>query len=386
MSNTSVLIGGLPEKARLPLAKALDMSFGEGVVDIHDDEDINSSLEMDCINASTDTSVLYVILSSTAKEFVSHSYRDIDTLNKLYVYNGNLSDFISWLEDTFDIELPLNNDSSDDSNDDEVDSKQVGDLLYQNSVLLKKLEVEKNKVKQLLDKNAQLQESLKVSENRYLSSIGNNTTKESSLSYSIDKVELIKTRNVIPNLTVCSAATPVSEDFLTHYVQKLVQNNDKLVVLDLMTPTYVDYTFKIKKVVSCVPWLRGELPFNDVIMTSDRFHNKVLSLGFSRVNFEWLVSLDWYKLIKELSANVVVLIGSLSSDYNLQLFTKLSSLSSLTPTIISRGSPLNIRNTNLMLSSIKYAVKVIFEEVNTKGYYENFDWPSTMIVEEVLSD
>ena len=380
MASTPIVIsGGLPAEAHGILSKALVMAYGEGVVSL-EDHDLSVDLEMSCISAETDPAVLFVILSQSAETYIDNGYPAIHDSPKLYVYNGNLSEFVDWLNDSLGIELPKVEIQVSESGD----TSEVGTLKYQNHQLDEQLKVLKEKLESTERVLGSTKDALRASEERFLNHISSSQELETSASPEYPVVSLdASAPGIIPDLQVISAANPASEDSLRHYIPEVLEGNSAALVVDLMAPTYCDYLFRLRDVVSCGGWLKEEQPLNDVIMKSVKYKIDVVSLGFERYSFDWLISLDWFHLLSGLGRPVVILVGALSSDDNLELFTKLSSLSSLTSMIISRGSPISLRNSSFTLKPIQFTTKLVIVGSGGNSLYTKFNFPPAMIFEEV---
>ena len=97
---------------------------------------------------------------------------------------------------------------------------------------------------------------------------------------------------------------------------KGMNKNQRFLILDIVSETFVDYVFEIKKVVNCQEWLRKGGGLQPYLTQTCLDNVQVLSPGLGYVNDSYFLTIDWSKRLQELDNcgyNVVIFCGDISN-------------------------------------------------------------------------
>jgi hypothetical protein len=383
MNALTIISGNLPEKALEVLKEAASKAYGADTVGI-ESLDISPKLTMKCINAANDSTILLVVLSKIDSEYVKASYPGISDIDKVYEFDGSVNNLILYLRKLWGIELNL---VSEEKTSDSSEETNYGGLLYANKKLQDKVDTLQGIISKQTSELKVAKESLEIADKRYLHSLNTSTPSTPDIvatNQQLPDMKITNQKGIIPYLTIVASANADSERSMLHYVTRNMLDNKETVVLDLTSPTSSDYYFRLQDVVSCTDWLTGGKDWESVSMESGRGnHNKILSLGFTRVSRDWLLSLDWYSLLSSINKEIIVILGSISDDSVLRLFTLFASLTSIPPMVIVRGTVLNVRNASITMVPITYTVNLGIYESETNLPLDKVTFPPVVLVKKL---
>lgn len=132
------------------------------------------------------------------------------------------------------------------------------------------------------------------------------------------------------------------------------ESKKRILIVDLVTDSYIDLDFGIQKIVTPIDWLSGAKNFKDYI-TNTRLNNvKVISTALAYLNDMYLLQVDWKARLKELDgfADVVILnIGCMDNLVTRILFN--SFINIMSTHIIVKATPVNLRASILNLAGVQ---------------------------------
>lgn len=94
------------------------------------------------------------------------------------------------------------------------------------------------------------------------------------------------------------------------------ENNERVLIVDVVSETYVDYVFEIKSVVNGLEWFRKGGGVQPYLSKTCLKNVSVLSPGVGYVNDSYFLTIDWERRLSELENsgyNVVVFCGDISN-------------------------------------------------------------------------
>lgn len=144
------------------------------------------------------------------------------------------------------------------------------------------------------------------------------------------------------------------------YLYKVLKNtcvlnpDKRMVIFDLVTDSYIDSEFKIKRVFTPINWLMGTESVGNFVADTCFGNVKVVSTALAYMNPLYLLSVDWSKRLTELEGLADILIfnvGSLENVVARILFQAFSQV--MGSHIVLRATPINLRTALLSLAGIK---------------------------------
>ena len=97
---------------------------------------------------------------------------------------------------------------------------------------------------------------------------------------------------------------------------KGMQSNDRILIVDAVSETSIDYVFEIKKVKTGIDWFRRGGGVQNYISSTCLDNVKVLSAGLGYINDSYLLTVDWESRLTELENsgyNVILFCGDISN-------------------------------------------------------------------------
>lgn len=141
--------------------------------------------------------------------------------------------------------------------------------------------------------------------------------------------------------------------------------NCRVLVVDLVTDSYIDRELGVSKVLSPIDFLQGLQPVSDCISKSKLNNTMVLSTAFSYLNSLYLLSVDWNYILSSLQslADVIIInVGCLNDMISKILFNTFSAI--MKSHIIVKASPINLRTALLSLTGIPLSSNSLISCVN----------------------
>ena len=151
--------------------------------------------------------------------------------------------------------------------------------------------------------------------------------------------------------------------------------NKSVLILDLVTDSYIDRELGVEKILSPIEFLQGNKPLKDFVSKAKVGNTYVSSTAFSYLNSLYLLNVDWQYVLSNLQglADIVIInVGCLNEIVSKVLFNAFSSV--MQPHIVIKASPINLRTALLTLTGIPSAKKskiscVSFEN-SSKAMYQ----------------
>jgi len=94
------------------------------------------------------------------------------------------------------------------------------------------------------------------------------------------------------------------------------RDDNRYLIVDLVSETSIDYVFKIKRVVPGIEWFRKGGSVQQYISTTELRNTQVLSVGLGYINDSYFLCIDWSKRLRELENSgykVVLFCGDISN-------------------------------------------------------------------------
>lgn len=94
------------------------------------------------------------------------------------------------------------------------------------------------------------------------------------------------------------------------------KDDNRYLIVDLVSETSIDYVFKIKRVVPGIEWFRKGGSVQQYISTTELRNTQVLSVGLGYINDSYFLCIDWSKRLRELENSgykVILFCGDISN-------------------------------------------------------------------------
>lgn len=150
---------------------------------------------------------------------------------------------------------------------------------------------------------------------------------------------------------------------------------NRYLIVDLVSETFVDYVFEIRKVIPGIEWLRCGGSVQRFVSSTSLKNVQVLSMGLGFVNDSYFLAVDWAKRLMELDNSgysVIVFCGDISNLIGRVLFDSFADFGETTVYVqgsatCSRSIITNLRGlSNASKSSISY---YDFNEISAGKFY-----------------
>ena len=141
--------------------------------------------------------------------------------------------------------------------------------------------------------------------------------------------------------------------------------NKQVLILDLVTDSYIDREFGVDKIQSPIEFLQCKRPINDFVSRAKVGNTFVSSTAVNYLNSLFLLTVDWNTVLPSLVGKtdiVIINIGCLNDVVSKVLFNAFASV--MQSHIIIKASPINLRTALLTLSGISSAKKSKISCVN----------------------
>lgn len=145
--------------------------------------------------------------------------------------------------------------------------------------------------------------------------IGSNALPKNSNSISLIKgreLQLSKIRFVFAGSTESRKGT--YKCLLDEF--KVLNSSEKVLIVDAVSETSIDYVFGIRKMISGLDWFRKGGGVQSFLSSTMLKNVMVLSPGLGYLNDTYFLTVDWYNRLQELDNsgyNVVLMLGDISS-------------------------------------------------------------------------
>lgn len=94
------------------------------------------------------------------------------------------------------------------------------------------------------------------------------------------------------------------------------KDDNRYLIVDLVSETSIDYVFKVKKVIPGIEWFRKGGSVQQYISFTELKNTQVLSLGLGYINDSYFLCIDWSKRLRELDNSgykVILFCGDISN-------------------------------------------------------------------------
>lgn len=227
------------------------------------------------------------------------------------------------------------------------------------------VEAEKSKsseeeIQQLRERCANLEVSLiekedelKISSNNIFNRMSTIASPKTmfSLSLSVPKE--------LPNMCVVASGSSESNLITYQTLRRFCSSTNKSVlIIDLVTDSYIDREFGVEKILSPIEFLQGSKSISEFITPTRIKNTRVSSTAFSYLNSLYLLNVDWQERLTELAgiADIVIInVGCLNEVVSKVLFNAFSEV--MNSHILIKASPINLRTALLTLTGMSSAKK-----------------------------
>lgn len=214
------------------------------------------------------------------------------------------------------------------------------------------------------------EDKLKETENSIFSLMGSIASPKTVFNLSLDVPK------ELPNMYVIASGSSESNLVTYQTLKRFCSSIDKSVlILDLVTDSYIDREFGVEKILSPIEFLQGEKPISDFVSRAKVGNTLVSSTAFSYLNSLYLLNVNWQTVLVNLCgvADIVIVnVGCLNEIVSKVLFNAFSSV--MQSHIIIKASPINLRTALLTLTGIPSAktskISCVNFENSSKGMYQ----------------
>lgn len=162
---------------------------------------------------------------------------------------------------------------------------------------------------------------------------------------------------------VVSGGSSESNPFIYKVLKNTCMANKtrKILVLELVTDSYIDSEFKLKSITTPLKWLQGKEPVTNFVSDTCFNNVKVVSPALAYFNPLYLLTVDWNARLEELrklqkSVDLIIInVGVLNNVVTKALFRSFSEV--MRSTIVVRATPINIRTVLLSLAGLPNSSK-----------------------------
>lgn len=240
-----------------------------------------------------------------------------------------------------------------------------------------KNKLSKSEVIQLRERCASLEVSLVEKENELLSTTDSVFSRMGSIASPKTMFNLtLDVPKELSNMFVVASGSSESNLITYQTLRRFCASNNKSVlILDLVTDSYIDREFGAEGIRSPIEFLQGYKPITDFVTSTKVANTHVSSTAFSYLNILYLLNVDWQERLAELTnlTDIVIInVGCLNEVVSKVLFNAFSEV--MDSHIIIKASPINLRTALLTLTGISSAkrskVSCVGFENSSKAMYQ----------------
>ena len=201
---------------------------------------------------------------------------------------------------------------------------------------------------------------LKENESSIFSRMGNIALPKTVFNLSLD------VPSNLPNMYVFASGSSESNLVTYQVLRRLCSSvNKQVLILDLVTDSYIDREFGADKIQSPIEFLQCKRPINDFVSRAKVGNTFVSSTAVNYLNSLFLLTVDWNTILSSLVGKtdiVIINIGCLNDTVSKILFNAFASV--MQSHVVIKASPINLRTALLTLSGISSAKKSKISCVN----------------------
>lgn len=214
------------------------------------------------------------------------------------------------------------------------------------------------------------EEKIKTSEDSIFSKMGTIASPKTVFNLSLNVPK------ELPNMYVFASGSSESNLITYQTLRRFCASTNKSVlILDLVTDSYIDREFGVEKILSPIEFLQGTRSINDFVSKAKVGNTYVSSTAFSYLNSLYLLNVDWQSVLANLAGLtdiVIINVGCLNEIVSKVLFNAFSSV--MQSHIIIKASPINLRTALLTLTGIPSAktskISCVNFENSSKAMYQ----------------
>lgn len=206
---------------------------------------------------------------------------------------------------------------------------------------ISELTASQEKVDALLEENTNLKLGIEELESSVFTQISN-----IALPKSVSFIKLPLEDQGFDNMRLVASGSGDSVSSLYKFLkqQAMFCENKSVIILDLVTDSYIDVEFGAERLLSPISWLDGSASV-DSVKSKTAFDNiQIISTAFSYFNEVYLLNVDWDKKLRELkkSANIIIInVGVVDSIVHNTLFYTLSER--IKGYVLVKATPISMR-------------------------------------------